>query len=124
MAVVESRLNAQEKDASTILRIVPYEEGFHFTTEKGVYIGLTANSLEDFATKLKSIDINSITYHYYRGDFQRWIQSTLGDKDFANELCFIDRQLSDDQLREELLKKVNKRSRELKGLNWIETEGI
>jgi hypothetical protein len=115
--------SAVEEHNLTILRIVPYEYGFHFTTA-GVYSGLTATSLEDFAEKLKTVDVDSVAFHYYRGDFQRWIDNTLGDKDFANNLCFIDAKISREQLRKELLKMLNKRIRELKGLEWVETEGI
>jgi hypothetical protein len=107
-----------------ILRIVPYEYGFHFTTNKGVYNGLSATSLEDFAEKLKTLDVDSLTFHYYRGDFQRWIDNTLGDKDLANNMCFIDTKISGEQLRRELVKILNKRIAELKGLEWVETEGI
>jgi hypothetical protein len=107
-----------------ILRIVPFEYGFHFTTDKGVYSGLTANSLEDFAEKLRDVDVDSVTFHYYRGDFQRWIDNTLGDTDFANKLCFIDPKISGEQLRKELLKMLDRRIHELKGLEWVEKEGL
>jgi hypothetical protein len=114
----------QEKDPSTILRIVPAEQGFHFMTEHEAYIGLTAVSLEDFATKIKTVDIESVVYHYYRGDFQRWIDGVLGDRDFANKLCFVATNISGEKLREELSKLLDKRISDLKGLSWIETEGI
>ena len=117
-------LNEQEKDPSTILRVVPTEQGFRFMTEHGVYIGLTATSLEDFASKLKTVDVESVVYHYYRGDFQRWIDGVLGDRDFANKLCFIATNISGEKLREELSKLLDKRVVDLKSLSWIETEGI
>ena len=113
-----------EEEHLTILRIVPFEYGFHFTTPGGVYGGLSATSLEDFAEKLKDVDVDSVTFHYYRGDFQRWIDNTLGDKELADKLCFIDNKISGEQLRKELLKMLNKRIQELKGLEWVETEGI
>ncbi len=116
--------NAVEKNSSTILRVVPFESGFHFSTEKGTYVGVTATSFEDFALKLRSLDTDSLAYHYYRGDFQRWIDNTLGDVDFANRLCFVKRNLSGEQLRLELLSMLDSRIRELRGLKWIETEGI
>ena len=116
-------LNEQEKDPS-ILRVVPTEQGFHFMTEHGAYIGLTATSLEDFATKLKTVDVESVVYHYYRGDFQRWIDGVLGDRDFANKLYFVATNISGKKLREELSKMLDKRISDLKSLSWIETEGI
>lgn len=116
--------NRSEQDSSTILRTVSNENGFHFNTPKGTYTGLTANSLEDFASKLKSIEEESVSYHYYHGDFQRWIDTTLGDRDFADTMCFLERGLSGNQLRAKLLKLLDKRITELRGLKWVETEGI
>jgi hypothetical protein len=115
---------ATEEKNLMILRIVPFEYGFHFTTDKGVYSGLTATSLDDFAEKLRDVDVNSVNFHYYRGDFQRWIDNTLGDTDFANKLCFIDPKISGEQLRKELLKMLDRRIHELKGLEWVEKEGL
>ena len=116
--------DTSEKDSSTILRTVPFESGFHFRTDRGTYTGLTANSLENFASIIESVEDESVSYHYYRGDFQKWIEDTLGDKKFADSLCFIDRDISVKQLRQELLKRLNKRIKELEALTWVETEGI
>ncbi len=116
--------NIEEKDSTTILRTVPYENGFHFNIQTGTYTGTTALSLEDFSDKLKTIDSDSVAYHYYRGDIQRWIDDTLGDRDFANSLCFIKRGMSGEQLRQELVKLLDKRITDLKSLKWVETEGI
>jgi len=97
-----------------ILRNVTFEHGFHFTTEGGGYTGVTAVSLSDFALKLQTIDKNLILFHYSRGDFQRWIEDTLGDKELADRMCFIKINLSGERLRKELLKIVQKRISELR----------
>jgi hypothetical protein len=39
-----------------ILRTVSFDKVFHFTSEKGVYTGIIASSLSDFAAKLETID--------------------------------------------------------------------
>ena len=122
--IPQENLSDQQKDAATILRAVPDDHGFHFMTENGVYTGETAVSLQDFQSKLETIDVRSVVYHYYRGDFQRWIESTLGDRDFANKLCFISTEISPEGLRGELLKLLDKRITDLKSLSWIENEGI
>jgi hypothetical protein len=101
-------------DASKILKPVSFDIGFHFTTEKGVYTGITATSLPDFAAKLETIDENSILFHYPRGDFQKWIQGTLGDKELANRMCFIQPNISGEKLRSQLVRIVQKRITELK----------
>jgi hypothetical protein len=101
-----------EKLGTKILRTVPYEEGFHFKTEKED-TGITAISLSDFACKLETIDVNSVVFHYSRGDFQKWMHDTLGDKALSNQLCFVEQGSSGEKVRKELLRMVQKRITEL-----------
>ena len=104
---------AEKYGESKILRTVPYEEGFHFTTETGVDTGITATSLSDFADKLETIGVNSAVFHYLRGDFQKWMHDTLGDKALSNQLCFVEPDSSGEKMRKQLLRMVQKRLTEL-----------
>ena len=110
----EKERPSETTNRKSILRNLPFETGFHFNTENGVYTGITAVSLSEFALKLQTIDVNSILFHYPRGDFQKWIQETLGDEELANRMCFILANLSGEKLRNQLLKIVQKRISELK----------
>ncbi len=101
---------------SKILGVVPLEHEFRFATQEGVYTGIIATSLADFAQKLATADVNSIRFHYPRGDFQKWIEDTLGDKELANKMCFIKTNLSGEDLRKQLIKLVQKRINDLKGI--------
>ena len=102
------------QDASNILSNVPEEKAFFFCTAEGVYTKVSAISLQDFAAKLDGIDESSILFHYPRGDFQAWIRDTVKDNVLAGRLCFIEREISGEQLRKELLKMVQTRISELK----------
>ena len=102
------------QDASNILSNVPKEKAFFFCTTEGVYTKVSAISLQDFAAKLDGIEVSSILFHYPRGDFQAWIRDTLKDAVLAGRLCFIEREISGEQLRKELLKMVQTRISELK----------
>jgi hypothetical protein len=102
------------QDASKILSAVPSENAFYFCTAEGVYTKVSAISLEDFAAKLDGLDDSSILFHYPRGDFQAWIRDTLKDNVLAGRMCFVQRGISGEQLREELLKMVQTRISELK----------
>ena len=102
----------QKAQTLKILQTIPFEHGFHFSTEKG-YIGITAASLSEFAAKLETVDVESILFHYPRGDFQKWIDDTLGDKELANRMCFIKKDISGEKLRAQLLKITQKRICEL-----------
>ena len=102
------------QDASKILSTVPSENAFYFCTAEGVYTKISAISLPDFAAKLGSIDDSSILFHYPRGDFQAWIKGTVKDNELASRMCFIERGISGEKLRQELLKMVQMRISELK----------
>ncbi len=96
-----------------ILRTVPNEQGFHFTTENGASLGVTATSLLDFADKLEIVDVNSVVFHYRRGDFQKWIYDTLGDKALSNQMCFVEQDASGEKVRKQLHRMVQKRITEI-----------
>ncbi len=113
----------QKPEVERILRTVQFDHGFHFT-ENGEYTGVTATSLDEFASKLETIDIHSVLFHYPRGDFQRWIEDTLGDKALADRMCFIKPEVQGEPLRKQLLKLVRRRLSDLKALEWVETKGI
>jgi hypothetical protein len=109
-------------DASTVLRTVPFENGFQFCSNVGIYTSVAATSLTDFAAKLDFVDVVSVEFHYPRGDFQFWITKTLGDEELGNRMCLIKSGLHWEQLREELLRLVKERIRELSGSSENEEE--
>jgi len=100
--------------AVKILAQVPYANGFHFFTSIGQYTGETAISLEHFAGETAHIPIESIEFHFKRGDFQKWIANTLGDNELASEIGQIDGKLDGEPLRKRLLTVLNKRINNLK----------
>jgi hypothetical protein len=86
-----------------ILRTVPYEKGFHFYTASGNYTGETATSLHDFEMKIQIVPDASLNFHLLRGDFQKWIEDTLGDTELAKRISLIELTLPSESLRKELL---------------------
>ena len=64
---------------SRILRRLPRENAFYFFTSIGNYTGVNALSLEDFVKKVKEVNIKSLEFHLYRGDFEEWVDKTLED---------------------------------------------
>lgn len=102
-----------EQDDLSFLKAVPLEYGFRFTIVD-VYQGLTATSLEDFATKLKQVSLDSVCFHFFRGDFYRWISNTIGDKFLAAQLAYIIADQTGEQLRKELLQLLDRRVQDLK----------
>jgi len=95
--------------AERILAPVPYVNGFHFFTSIGMYTGETAVSLEHFTREIQTIPLESIEFHTHRGDFQKWIASTLGDDELAEEIGCIEENVSGEPLRNRLLVVLNVR---------------
>jgi hypothetical protein len=99
--------------AQKILSPVSYKQGFHFFMPDGHYSGETAMSLCGFLKDLRSIDVQSIRFHFERGDFQKWLRTTIDDEELAQRIDKIDKTLSDKQLIQQLSEIVQKRISEL-----------
>jgi len=101
------------------LSSVAYEKGFHFYIEMGKYTGITATSLDEFAAKLQTIPVESVSFHFQRDDFQKWLRNTIGDGELASRIDQLKQWpsgSSDENLRKELVKTVQKRLSELRTL--------
>jgi alpha-amylase len=94
---------------STILRIVPDNRAFYFSTPKGKYIGEVALSLSDFQKKIETIPLPSVEFHFQRGDFQKWIQEIVGDLDLATRMRKVNQSLQGRALKEQLHQILTKR---------------
>ena len=88
------------------LRTVPFESGFHFYTAIGNYTGITATNLSEFAAKLKTIPAESISFHFQRKDFQKWIQYTIKDAALAERISRTKGEQSAEGRRKEILSTV------------------
>jgi hypothetical protein len=113
------RVKAIRKDetkvlASRILRIVNNHEDFMFYRAIGDFTGEKAKSLSDFKKKLQFIDIQSVDFHFGRGDFRRWINFILEDVELATRINRIPQYTRGEKLRGYLLRIVNERLIELK----------
>ena len=116
--MVDSDLNKKpavtKTDACKILAETPRMNGFHFYAAFGIYVEETASSLCEFAEILRTIDAGSIRFHFPRGDFQRWIRETIGDKDLADRIDALKPTEDIENLRSMLVKTVNARIVELR----------
>ena len=101
---------------SRILRKVPRENAFYFFTSIGNYTGENAASLEEFVRKIKEVDAKSLEFHLYRGDFEKWVDETLEDKELAEKIRSLKSlSPSGSSLRNQLYLIVSKRYETLKG---------
>jgi hypothetical protein len=109
--VLESRNSAKE-----ILSVLPdIRNRFFFYTDLNKPTGEVAQSLEEFSSKLKTIDINSIRFHLARGDFERWF-AFIGDGILSGDIKRVSTILNynDEELRTVITDLVERRINELK----------
>jgi len=74
------------KSAARILRSLSRENAFYFFTSVGNYTGQSARSLEEFATKIRQIETESLEFHFYRRDFEKWVDEVLEDHELTRRL--------------------------------------
>ena len=60
-----------------------------------------------------SIDTQSIKFHFDRGDFQKWLRTTVGDKELARLIDELDKKIPEENLAEKLAGIVQKRISDL-----------
>jgi hypothetical protein len=109
--------NISESKIRKILSTVPHDKGFYFFTDIDRNTGETDNSLETFGQKLEIINDDYVMFHFQRNDFQNWIKTTVGDNVLAERINHISRQLPVEDLRNELVKTVQKRISQLRLLH-------
>ena len=100
---------------SRTLRRLPREKGFYFFTSIGNYTGEHVASLEEFVRKIKEVDVKSLEFHLYRGDFEKWAADVLEDPQLAQAIRSIQNfKPVGDTLRDQLHLVVWKRYKDLK----------
>ena len=96
------------------LKIVPREKAFYFFTSIGNYTGVSASSLKEFMEKINEVNVKSLEFHLYRGDFEKWTNEVLQDGELAAEIRRLHGlNLVSDALRSQLYGVVSRRFRRL-----------
>ncbi len=103
-------------ETTRILKVVPREKAFYFFMSIGNYTGVSASSLKEFMEKLTEVDQKSLEFHFYRGDFEKWINEVLQDQELAGEFRRLQKSnLMGDALRSQLATTVSRRYKRLTG---------
>jgi len=102
---VKKQSNAKRTIVKSLVK-VPLENGFQFYTDIGNYTGITATNLNEFAAMLQTIPIESVTFHFQRKDFQRWIKDTVKDAELAAQINRIKQGMPAEDLRKQILSTV------------------
>ena len=57
-------------NVSYILRELLKNENFYFFSSIGNYTGEAATSFKEFLDKIREVEVKSLEFHLYRGDFE------------------------------------------------------
>jgi hypothetical protein len=96
------------------LKALSREKAFYFFTSIGNYTGESAASLKEFMEKINHVNVKSLEFHLYRGDFEKWITEVLEDRRLAEDVSRLQKtNLLGDQLRNQLYVVVSKRYHQL-----------
>jgi alpha-amylase len=88
------------------------DEPFIFSTDLNKFLDIKAWSLKGFFEAIKKIPVESLKYHMQRGDFERWIRSSLRDEKLADQI----KELKDvEDLRSKFLNLIDERLKEKYG---------
>ena len=99
--------------ADEILAYLPVEKSFHFYADIGKPLNVHAASLQDFGEKILKVDMSSIEFHIYRGDFEAWFMG-LGDIELSRKILVLKEQkIFGDELRGKVYEIVKNRYEEL-----------
>lgn len=102
-----------KEKAHEILAHLPREKAFHFYEAIDKPLNVYANSLTDFYQKMGTVSINSVKFHFERGDFEAWFKS-LGDLELAKKIALQKRtMLPKEELCNHILPMVKNRCIEL-----------
>jgi hypothetical protein len=72
-------------------------------------------SLEEFAAKIREVEISSLEFHLYRGDFEKWTDDVLEDNELTKRISAVKLlEPIGNALRDQLDFVVTKRLEELK----------
>ena len=72
-------------------------------------------SLEEFAAKIREVEISSLEFHLYRGDFEKWTNEVLEDNELTKRISAVKLlEPIGNALRDQLDFVVTKRLEELK----------
>ncbi len=101
---------------SKTLRNLTGNEAFHFYIGIGNPTNKTATSLMDFVEKLRTVDVRSVEFHFQRQDFEKWLKDTVGDQQLSRRIGEIERKISGETLRNQIIAIVKRRLDEIRSL--------
>jgi predicted transcriptional regulator len=96
------------RTALKALATVPEKMAFEFYFSIDHPSGISANTLENFYKVIKQINVESLEFHIYRGDFESWLKEAVKDQQLAYDFGTVRAfGLKGEELRAELLRALD-----------------
>ncbi len=96
--------------ANTIVEgvlLLPYDKPFYFYTDIGRYTGMLASSISSLIEALAKVEAQSLEFHLYRKDFERWIRDVIQTPELAEKIADLRKEgLKGEMLRQRLIRAV------------------
>jgi hypothetical protein len=71
--------------AVAILAPKPFQKAFHFYSDVGKPLNITAKDLLEFCDKMGKVTVESVNFHFSRGDFEAWF-NYIGDAELSKKM--------------------------------------
>ena len=84
-----------------VLRRLSQNESFHFFVDPTDYTGKSAHNLAQFCNIISNLNKKSVSFHFERYDFERWIGGTLHDPTLARRVNKLKKSQTKEKLSEE-----------------------
>jgi len=101
-------LTEKGKNAIKAYVSVAADLGFNFYVDIDKPLGFSALSLDEFYRTIKQVCSDSLEFHLYRGDFEKWLQEVCKDEDLAKTFGTLKtEELKGEDLRKALLQTID-----------------
>jgi predicted transcriptional regulator len=101
-------LTEKGKNAIKAYVSVSADLGFNFYVDVDKPLGFSALSLDEFYRTIKQVCSDSLEFHLYRGDFEKWLQEVCKDEDLAKSFGTSKvEELKGEDLRKALLQTID-----------------
>jgi hypothetical protein len=83
---------------------------FYFHTGINRPNGVSAGTLKEFHDAVKIVEVASLEFHLYRGDFENWFLTSVNEAAFADELALMKKsELKGEALRKAIVTAMDSR---------------
>ena len=121
---VSKRKARPKPSTEKFLNKVPNENAFHFYVAIGNDTGIAATDLNEFATKMEIVPVESVDFHFQRKDFQKWVAETVGDEELSECINIFGATHFAEDLRKEMVRILQERITELTGFTVKNEDAI